>query len=108
MTKTLLLAGLALAGCATTNRYERMLQSWVGASADDLIETWGPPSAAAPLGDGGRILEWSWLGGTVVYAQRLGYGTLATGSQAWCQTSFRVDERNRVIRWSWRGNSCRR
>lgn len=50
---------LLLVGCATTANYEKLLQSWVGSSADNLVMRWGPPASSYPLSNGGRVLEYS-------------------------------------------------
>src|SRR6266571_4847502 len=44
-----------VAGCASapTVSYDRMLASWVGSSAEDLVRAWGPPSGTLSL-EGGR------------------------------------------------------
>ena len=33
-----------LTACATTANYEKILSSWVGKNADDLVSSWGPSS----------------------------------------------------------------
>ena len=48
-----------LAGCGTTANYEKILNSWVGTAADNLVMRWGPPSNSYPLSNGGRVLEYS-------------------------------------------------
>jgi len=54
----LILAAFALCSCATTANYERILRSWVGAPADDLVASWGPPQNSYQLSDGGWVLEY--------------------------------------------------
>ena len=49
----------ALAGCATTAGYEKILNSWVGSNVDNLVMRWGPPGNSYPLSNGGRVLEYS-------------------------------------------------
>lgn len=49
----------ALAGCASTENYEKILESWVGADADSLIRKWGPPDSSFELSDGSKVLQWS-------------------------------------------------
>ncbi|MDA8362971.1 MAG: hypothetical protein M0Z84_03950 [Gammaproteobacteria bacterium] len=46
------------AGCATTANYEKILQSWVGGSEDDLVQAWGPPQSSYPLSSGGKVIEY--------------------------------------------------
>src|SRR6185295_4418841 len=49
-------AALALlAGCATT---EKAKESWSGASYDDVLRAWGPPTRSAKLADGADVHTW--------------------------------------------------
>lgn len=50
--------GLLFAGCATTENYERILDSWVGVHVDELVSTWGPPDKSFDLSDGGKVIEY--------------------------------------------------
>jgi len=47
---------LGLAGCATINK---TMESWMGANANDLIASWGPPQQTMSDGQGGQILVYS-------------------------------------------------
>lgn len=40
----------ALAGCATTANYEKILSSWVGSMELDLVRKWGPPQQSYEAG----------------------------------------------------------
>lgn len=114
-----------LTGCATTANYERVLSSWVGSDADQLIRSWGPPSSTFPLSNGGQVFVYSrgrsstyttpmqvqqgpgmFIGNTYYPGQ-----TTVTGGQAYnirhsCRTQFEVDSSNRIVSWRWEGNSC--
>lgn len=57
-TRGLLLATLAFTACATTANYERLLQSWVGHSIDQLAVQWGHPTRSYRLSDGSLVLEY--------------------------------------------------
>ena len=57
--KAISLLVLLLVGCATSANYEKVLQSWVGSSADNLVMRWGPPASSYQLSSGGRVLEYS-------------------------------------------------
>lgn len=52
-------SALVLAGCATTQGYEAILNTWVGDTSDHLVSVWGPPSQQYNLSGGGRVLEYS-------------------------------------------------
>ena len=58
----LFLLAILTAGCATTAKYEGKLNSWVGAPADNLISTWGPPHNSTTLSNGGQVLEYTYRG----------------------------------------------
>jgi len=49
---------ILLAGCATTANYEKILSSWVGASVDSLVSSWGPPQSSFELSDGSKVIEY--------------------------------------------------
>ena len=46
-------------GCATTEGYKKVANSWVGNHVDNLITSWGPPSGIYPLSNGGQVLQYS-------------------------------------------------
>jgi hypothetical protein len=54
----LILFVLVFCGCATTAKYEEKLNIWIGASADNLIATWGRPHDWISLANGERVLEY--------------------------------------------------
>ena len=114
------LAFMVLGGCATTANYEKMLQSWVGATEYDLVGKWGPPASVYELG-GTKYLTYTntaqgYVPGTPpsYMVQRYGttsYVTPVGGSPgfaytAHCQTTFTLT--NGVITsWRWQGNACK-
>lgn len=57
-----LLSACALAllclSCATTAKYKRHVDQWVGRSQDELIQSWGSPEASRTLENGNRILSY--------------------------------------------------
>ena len=55
----LLMGMLVLSGCATTEGYKKVANSWVGSHVDNLIASWGPPSNSYPLSTGGQVLQYS-------------------------------------------------
>ena len=48
----------SISGCASTENYEKILQSWIGADADRLVSAWGPPDSVYELSGGGKVLQW--------------------------------------------------
>jgi len=111
---------LLLAGCATTANYEKALQSWVGSSADRLVEAWGPPQSSYKLSDGGQVLEYvnqgTAHGSNGPDAQGMYSGTTATYVQHQtpvyninlvCITRFTVNPQGIITNWAWQGNNCK-
>jgi hypothetical protein len=123
MRKALALAVVALAfvlaGCATTENYERILQSWVGRTELDLVRAWGAPQRTYETG-GSKFLVYSsgrnvYIAGTppaytttivggTAYTSRIG-GTPGQVIGMRCQTTFELKE-DKVIAWQWHGNDC--
>ncbi len=83
---------VALIGCASTANYQRALNTWVGASVDELIFAWGPPSNSADLSSGGRVLSY-FQSSTSVITQSFSSGlAVSTPVESSCQTLFRSDD----------------
>lgn len=110
---------LALAGCATSAKYNAVLDTWMGHDINELVQSWGYPinSFKAPNGNTVYVYgnsssytmptqtntTYNVVGNTV-------YGnSYTTGGQTlnyWCNTFFEVDEGNVIINWRWEGNRC--
>lgn len=109
----------ALAGCATTGKYEQMLASWVGAPEVELIRVWGTPMRVYDSG-GRRFMLFSdsrnismpgvaptyttTFVGNTAYTNARG-GVPAQNLGLWCNTTFEV-QNERVVSWRWEGNDC--
>jgi hypothetical protein len=52
--------GALLAACATT---EKAKETWLGASYEDVVRTWGPPVRSGKLADGSEVHTWVAEGG---------------------------------------------
>ena len=116
---------LLATGCATTANYERILSSWVGSDADNLVRAWGVPETSFPLANGGKVLVFERSGSStyttplqVQQAPGIWSGIAyypgpitVTGGQTytitqWCRTQFEVDSSNRIVHWRWEDNNC--
>lgn len=131
-TFTLLSLSLSLLVSACTpsqirrEAYAEKMQLWVGKSADDLIVSLGPPTRAADLSTGGRVLEYSddrttvSGGGTQTVYTR----TYVPSSNTWvtipqqqatpvttqrriCRTLVQVSPANVITSVTAEGNGCR-
>lgn len=54
--KKLLLVLILVSGCNSINSDMR---SWIGSSADELVDAWGPPSEQRPQPEGGYAYSWN-------------------------------------------------
>src|SRR5207245_11809969 len=60
LVSSVLLAVLIVAGCATRANYEKILNTWIGASADRLVQRWGAPARTFRLPRGNEIYIYDW------------------------------------------------
>lgn len=103
---------LSLAACAypTTANYEKLLNSWIGDRADNLISSWGPPQNTSNLSDGGRVLAYINSSSSVSYNSTLsevtGIHTFKNNEQ-FCKTLFTVNSNGIITRATGQGNACR-
>ena len=69
--------GALLAACATT---EKAKETWLGASYDEVVRTWGPPARSAKLADGSDVHTWVAEGGpTYRSGPSIGFGGFGFG-----------------------------
>jgi hypothetical protein len=95
---------MSIGGCATTDGYEAILNSWVGDTSDHLVSVWGVPSREYDLGNGGKTLEYARssqfvIPGRTVYRSQTTYdsgsvsassstGTTASGTYTGTSTTY--------------------
>jgi hypothetical protein len=120
---------LVLSACATSQKYDKELQNWIGRKETALESAWGRPSAQKYLSPTDKVVtytrvsEWfipseyyfyndGWGETNVIYDPFMNeydftpYAQLVdTEVEEVCQTSFRV-ENGIITSWSWRGNNC--
>ena len=116
----IILISLLVASCATTEAYEKILNSWIGAEEIRLVRGWGPPLQTYETG-GVRFLSYTsrrnvYISGTApTYSTTVigntAYTTAAGGSPGYvstrtCVTVFEVVN-GRIARWSHKGNDCK-
>jgi len=121
----ILIATLTLGGCASTERFERNMDSHVGWDIDRLRAYYGYNYIERDLGEGQRVFTWVWT----ERGMRPGYQTpdvihsysSAQGTQVivspgsyfppeyygyGCEISFIIDAQDRVASWRAHGNGC--
>lgn len=117
---------LALAACATTANYQKLMDSLVGADVNEVLRTWGPPTQTTTMPNGNRLLVYERAGsyttpmtvspspnvvtraGNVIIAQP-GPTTIVGGEtvETLCRTNIEVDASGRIVSAQFTGNSCR-
>lgn len=115
---TLLLA--VLAGCASTEGYEKLLNSWIGAQEIDLVRKWGPPIQTYETA-GRKFVVYSSNRNVYIPETESRYQTRVVGNTAYtkaiggspamnitktCTTTFEL-EGSTVVSWSHKGNDCK-
>ena len=120
---------LLLFACATSEKYDEKLNTWIGKSEQDLVMFWGNPSATKYVNRNTKILTYTQINefyfpseyylyneefepDDTIYAPLMNQYDFSpyeefTGNpvETFCQTSF-VVENNVVTAWKWRGNDC--
>lgn len=121
----------AMVGCATTERFEALMSSWLGHSEAELVSKLGPPNNSYRLQDGGRVLSYSSgatvpIGGGTTYTPMITrttgmigstpvYGTSTTmlptqmpiyNVPLYCTVNFTINDAGRVTYWQATGNHC--
>ena len=110
----------AIAACGTTEKYEAILNTFVGGPERRLVAEWGPPDSFYEA-EGVRYLTYrksssTYFPGspptvTTEYVGRTAYTRTSGGSSGFfitreCTTTFTVAE-GRVASWKHKGDDCR-
>ena len=116
---SIIILGLLLEGCATQSNYKALLDTWVGGTEDQLINSWGPPNGLYNKPDGGKILTFAWSGSyslpgypSTSSSTNMGVTTTVTTVpsdtiiQTGCKTNFYFSPEGRITTWRFQGNSC--
>lgn len=114
---------LAISGCATTAKYEAVLNSWLGSHAQELVNSWGYPDGSFRAPNGNEVYIYARGTNVTMPSQYHTTGTVnswgthstfnATTTQSggqslhfWCKTYIEVDQSKRIVNWRWEGNHC--
>lgn len=100
-----LISMLSQMGCATGAGYQRILDSWVGKSADHLIDKWGPPQATFKKPNGSMVYTYQNDGGTVYNYNQ--YSNQVMSYNKSCRTTFTISTDNVITDYDFYGNTCR-
>ncbi len=122
---------MLVSGCATTAKYEAKLNTWIGASEDSLIASWGVPDKTYNLSDSKKAIEFIHkdileTGGYSYMVPQTTYQSGTIGNKAYsgtattyvtqtepvrkyrlsCKTSFIINSNRKVESWHHEGNNC--
>ena len=89
---------LSVQGCATTEKLELALGSWVGADADALITSWGYPDSTLKAPNG-----------NVIYIYKQSQQYQSTTGYLWsvdCDITFELLDERKILNWRHRGDGC--
>ncbi len=94
-------------GCATTQKYEAMLGTWVGQDENKLYEKWGVPDQTFNKPNGEKMIVYQRTGATTTQIVNNFGSDQAVSSTAWCKTTFIAKPEGVISSWLWEGNACR-
>ena len=103
------LAFILMSGCATTGKYDTVLNSWLNHDVNELFQSWGPPSNEFRQPDGNTQYTWLLVGGTRIVSNYNTFlnATIYNANTYWCKTTFTVNSSNKIMGWRREGNACR-
>src|SRR5688572_26536326 len=100
---------------ATSDRYKKVVESWIGADINNLIEVWGPPSSTYDMPNKQRMFTWSniKIGPSVTtgssfaqasnpFGTAMGFGlaNAVTVTPMWdCTTTFTTSPEGKILKW---------
>lgn len=110
---------LLLSSCASTAKYEAILDGWLQQDINKLINEWGYPHNSLQLPNGNIVYIFGSSDSGITPAQtythyravgdKLYADSVVTGGYAynyWCRTFFEVNADNVIVKWRVEGNSC--
>ena len=102
-----MILSLLLTACASEGKYHATLDTWLGSTEDELVESWGTPDSFYEK-DGERFLQYKWEAlVTLPGYSGQGYSNPSTTLKAWCKTIFIVSkEEGKIKAWRTQGNDC--
>ena len=114
-----------LSGCATTEKYRQMVNSWHGKNVQVLVNAWGYPDSTFKAPNGNNVYVYKRMNVTSFPSYRTGgYTTVSTegnktvvsqtpsyessgGTYTFkCTTWIEVNKKNKIVNTSFRGNDC--
>ena len=120
MKKFVLLAIILISGCATAEKYEAKIKTWIGSSESALVSSWGPPDSVYENG-GLKYLRYAKSVSGYIPGTAPTYQTQIIGNQAYttsyggspgfsytehCKTTFIISGGS-INGYRFEGDACR-
>ena len=114
---TILLA-LTMSACATSKGYEELMNTWIGANVNKLMEVWGYPTRSFEEPNGNTIYAYTVSSNDTTQIDFLhnpdlpdipSSGAQIRGGKSYsfvCNTYFEVNEEKEIVKVEWKGNRC--
>lgn len=97
MKKIILLMCVILTSCATEEKYNAKLNTWLNSPKEDLVLSWGVPSATYSVNKKTELITY----------KRSSISSYNGNIYNWnCDTTFTITD-GIITNWKWEGNSCR-
>ena len=114
----MIISSLMMSCYSSISDYETLLQSWLGKSEAELVETWGAPVNMETIGPGRQIFVYIKsrqvnIEGSAMPEQYLGQNSLYTQNTDsftqtltyYCQTTFTTQD-DIIVDYSFTGDGC--
>lgn len=87
---------LILSGCATSEGYKKIVDSWMGAQEEKLIAQWGVPANVYQLNETDKVFTYEESSQAIISENVVTYS---------CRTDFTI-RNGVVVNWQFKGNKC--
>jgi hypothetical protein len=87
---------LILSGCATTDGYKKIVDSWMGGKEENLIAQWGVPASVYQLNATDKVFTYEESSQAIINENVVTYS---------CRTDFTIRD-GIIVNWQFKGNKC--
>ena len=107
----LITSTVVLVGCATTEKYGQILDSWMGSNIEELMNSWGYPGGSFDSPNGNKVYVYSNTGSYTTPVTTSTVDGIVTTHGGYtlnfsCTTYIETDAFGTIVTWSWKGNNC--
>jgi hypothetical protein len=97
---------ILLAGCATSAKYQKMVDSWQGKNAQELVDTWGFPNNVIQAPNDDKVYVYSHSNVNYYPGYCTVSGCMPTEYTTGCTTWFELNKEKVVTLVKFRGSGC--